>query len=78
MQERICLADFGLACPMDALEDAPQAALGILAAIKIHKCDRSVDSTAFSIPDRTSGYTTSRNQIKSDWAMASPKSARQK
>jgi len=26
--ERICLADFGLACPMDALEDAPQAALG--------------------------------------------------
>ena len=31
-QERICLADFGLACPMDALEDAPQVALGNLAA----------------------------------------------
>jgi hypothetical protein len=31
-QERSCLADFGLACPMDALEDAPQVALGNLAA----------------------------------------------
>ncbi|CAK9043958.1 unnamed protein product [Durusdinium trenchii] len=26
--ERICLADFGLACPINAVEDAPQAALG--------------------------------------------------
>lgn len=27
-KERICLADFGLACPINAVEDAPQAALG--------------------------------------------------